>query len=184
MTSQILARLDARDRAIFARWTIAPPSPRVARLWTLITHLGGARATILAVILPALSSFTLPFPLASHVRHAALLGGLTLLFSHLAVQLLKRTAIRPRPSPSDVRCRLIVAPDQFSFPSGHSAAMVAIAASYGTVFPLLAPWLVIVALAVGASRVRLGVHYPGDVLAGQAIALITAALVAASVGTS
>jgi undecaprenyl-diphosphatase len=27
---------------------------------------------------------------------------------------------------------------------------------------------------VGMSRVRLGVHYPGDVLAGQALAVLTA----------
>lgn len=178
MTSEIIARLDARDRAVFARWTVAPPSPRVARIWTLVTHLGSATATILAVLLPAFVSLFLHPESGGRVRQAAFAAGLTLLVSHLLVHLLKRTASRPRPNPADARCRLLDAPDQFSFPSGHSAAVMAVAASYSSVFPLLAPWLVVVALAVGASRVRLGVHYPGDVLAGQAIALLTAVLVA------
>jgi undecaprenyl-diphosphatase len=32
----------------------------------------------------------------------------------------------------------------------------------------------VLALLVGFSRVRLGVHFPGDVLAGQVLALLTA----------
>jgi undecaprenyl-diphosphatase len=33
----------------------------------------------------------------------------------------------------------------------------------------------VLALLVGFSRVRLGVHFPGDVLAGQMLAFLTAA---------
>lgn len=178
MTLQILARLDARDRALFARWTLAPPPAPLARFWTLVTHLGGTSASVLAVLLPFAASALMEDPLVSAMRQAAILGALSLLTSHLLVQLLKRMASRPRPSPADVRCRLLDAPDRFSFPSGHSAAAVSIAATYGSAFPLLAPWLVVLALMVGASRVRLGVHYPGDVLAGQAMGLVTTALLA------
>jgi undecaprenyl-diphosphatase len=41
-------------------------------------------------------------------------------------------------------------------------------------FPTLLAPLLAVALLVGFSRVRLGVHFPGDVVAGQAIATATA----------
>jgi membrane-associated phospholipid phosphatase len=36
-----------------------------------------------------------------------------------------------------------------------------------------------VAMAVGLSRVALGVHYPGDVFVGQLMAVLTGALVVA-----
>jgi membrane-associated phospholipid phosphatase len=39
--------------------------------------------------------------------------------------------------------------------------------------PTLALPLTVLAVVVGMSRVRLGVHYPGDVFAGQAIAIAT-----------
>ena len=64
-------------------------------------------------------------------------------------------------------------PDRFSFLSGHAIASLAVALSYGVGFPPLAAPLVGLGLLVGWSRVVLGVHYPGDVLAGQLIAAVT-----------
>jgi undecaprenyl-diphosphatase len=50
---------------------------------------------------------------------------------------------------------------------------MAVAFVYGIAFPPLA--IVLIPLAVvGLSRVCLGVHYPGDVLIGQVIAVLTA----------
>jgi undecaprenyl-diphosphatase len=68
----------------------------------------------------------------------------------------------------------VAEPDRFSFPSGHAAASMSVALGYGVTFPVLALPLLALALLVGFSRVRLGVHFPGDVLAGQVLALLTA----------
>jgi undecaprenyl-diphosphatase len=67
----------------------------------------------------------------------------------------------------------VTEPDKFSFPSGHAAAAMSIAFAYAVVFTALSLPLVVLAALVGMSRVCLGVHYPGDVLAGQTIALAT-----------
>jgi undecaprenyl-diphosphatase len=97
-----------------------------------------------------------------------------LVCSHLIVQLVKRTVSRPRPSRAIDCVTLVKEPDRFSFPSGDSAAAMAVAIGYAMAFPALALPLTGAALLVGASRVFLGLHYPGDVLVGQLIAVLTA----------
>lgn len=131
-------------------------------MWTGITHLGGAKPTILAAVLPWFAGGAL--------QEGSLLAMLALLVSHLIVQVIKRTVIRVRPATAEVCASLIREPDQFSFPSGHATASMSVALSYGATSPIWAAPLVLVALLVGFSRVRLGVHYPSDVLVGQLIA--------------
>ena len=161
-----LHRLDARDRALFVRWASgAAATQRKRRAWTALTHTGGATCTILAS--------TLPFALHGALREAARLALATLVASHLVVQLIKRTVGRPRPSRGTSCANLVTEPDKFSFPSGHAAAAMSVAFAYAVVFPHVAAPLVALAALVGMSRVCLGVHYPGDVFAGQAIALAT-----------
>lgn len=129
-----------------------------------LTHLGGARATLAA------GMALLPFGGAT-----ARLGLTVLLanvLSHAAVQVLKRTVVRARPC--DVHGQplaLVNLPDPFSFPSGHTAAATAVAASVAFAEPLLTPLVVPLAGLIGYSRVRLRVHYLGDVLAGAALGL-------------
>jgi undecaprenyl-diphosphatase len=55
---------------------------------------------------------------------------------------------------------------------------MSIAIGYGMAFPAITPAACIGAALVGFSRVALGVHYPGDVLAGQSLAMIAAVAVA------
>jgi undecaprenyl-diphosphatase len=117
--------------------------------------------------------------LGGAIRHAATLALITLVASHLIVQAIKRTVGRPRPSrrDDDMQRTWAIEPDRFSFPSGHSAAAMSVALVYAIAFPAITPVLLPLALFVGFSRVRLGVHYPGDVLAGQVIAAVTALVV-------
>jgi undecaprenyl-diphosphatase len=84
-----------------------------------------------------------------------------------AFTLLKHAFQRPRPCALDPHPLFDVhAPDRFSFPSGHT--MVAFSAVTVLVlqFPLLAPALGLLAVAIGASRVVLGLHYVSDVVVG------------------
>lgn len=170
MISPFLARLDAGDRALFARWSLStrPIRSMPVRPWRVMTHLGGAPMTILWSLGPALLG-------SGALSTAGRFSLAILVVSHLIVQFIKRTVGRPRPCHLE-HLPLIVVPDRFSFPSGHAAACAALAIGYGLVFPALAPALGGLALSVGFSRVALGVHYPGDVLAGQLISCLTALL--------
>lgn len=162
----LLARLDARDRELFLRWSELDHSRVARRLWLMLTHLGGVWCSVAAAVVP----MRVAGPVGRAAHHALAV----LIVSHLVVQLVKRTVGRPRPSRA-TNCRTLVQePDRFSFPSGHSAAAMSVAIVYAMAFPGLAPLLVPLAVLVGASRVFLGVHYPGDVLIGQMIAVLTA----------
>ncbi len=126
-----------------------------------ITHLGGARATILAGLLLVL--------VEPRVGAAALAANA---LSHLVVQALKRTVARPRPcGPDGAPLALVDLPDPFSFPSGHAAAAVSVAVPVTFAWPWSAPVALGLAAVVGWSRVALRVHYATDVLAGAALGL-------------
>lgn len=165
--ASLLHRLDARDRALLGRWVLDELTPaRAARAWRGLTHAGGLRVSVLAVLAPG-------FLGAGAVRTAAVVAGLALLLSHLVVQLVKRRVLRARPTAHAAHVAHVEVPDRFSFPSGHSCAAMSVAFAYAAAFPALAVPLTLLATLVGFSRVRLGVHYPGDVVAGQAIAIAT-----------
>lgn len=156
---------------------MASLAARAAPSWVdrglrLVTHAGGATVTVaLCLMLLALPS----------TRHLGLAAGMANLLSHLAVQALKRTVVRRRPTVALPHLTALAElPDHLSFPSGHSAAAMAIAASICLTEPLAGIPAVALALLVGASRVYLRVHYLTDVVVGQFLGATTAVLVTQS----
>ncbi|HKI94178.1 MAG TPA: phosphatase PAP2 family protein [Gemmatimonadales bacterium] len=124
-----------------------------------LTHLGGARATIgLALVLIALGGTARTAGIAMLVANAS---------SHLAVQILKRLVQRPRPCDATGRpLALVELPDEFSFPSGHTAAASSVALTLVLTVPVAALLAVPLAALVAVSRVTLRVHHATDVAAG------------------
>ena len=67
------------------------------------------------------------------------------------------------------------APNTLSFPSGHSASAAAFVSGLALESPAMGALVAPLALGVGYSRVHVGVHYPGDVVAGLAVGAAVAA---------
>ena len=94
---------------------------------------------------------------------------------------LKRAFRRARPH-GPVSWWDIHAPDQFSFPSGHTMNAFAVATLVTVHVPVAAPLAFAVAASVGASRVVLELHYVSDVAAGATLGTVLAAAAVALAG--
>ena len=75
---------------------------------------------------------------------------------------------------------LIAIPHSDSFPSGHTATSFACATVLAALVPRAAPALYVLALAIGYSRIYVGVHWPLDVVGGALLGVATALLLLAA----
>lgn len=164
MTELILKLALHDERALHA--LVTRRRPWLDLLMRYVTHLGGATTSICLVALLLFGPWV-------ELAAAGVLGAFALAVSHGLVQLLKRRINRARPRMPVGLESLAHAPDRFSFPSGHSAASMAVAVPVA--LALAEPFAVLIlplAALVGLSRCYLGVHYPGDVVAGWLLALV------------
>jgi undecaprenyl-diphosphatase len=92
-----------------------------------------------------------------------------------AYKAIKHWVKRPRPFQQFAGLvNLIVPPDVFSFPSGHTAGAFVVASLIGYYYPAGLIPLYLWASLVGFSRIFLRVHYPSDVLAGACLGILSA----------
>ena len=160
---RLVRTMDRHDRDVLVAWTVSR-RPLTLRFMRHVTHCGDA------VVVIALAAATILLG-TGVAREAGLIAAFNLAVSHALVQLLKRTVGRPRPSLPPGAC-LIEAPDRFSFPSGHAAAALSLVLPLAAIAPAsLSAATLGLGVLVGLSRCYLGVHYPGDVIVGWALAL-------------
>lgn len=173
MRSLLFDRLEDQDRELYLRWTLAESASATSRFfWTALTHVGGVASSVAFALVPlALAE--------GQLKVAAVQAAWSLTISHLLVQVIKRNVERTRPNEVVQRAAFVGIPDRFSFPSGHAASVMSVAFVHAANFHSLAVPMMALAVLVGFSRVRLGVHYPGDVIVGQMIAIVTALIVRA-----
>ena len=130
--------------------------------------------------LPRLAQFALPLRALSGVPAFLFVS---IAASGLVVDVLKVVFGRARPKllfQSDIYGFdwLVWHPDHWSFPSGHSATIVALMTALWFLWPQHILFYVVVGAIVCASRVVVGAHYLADGLAGALIAVLTTRYVA------
>jgi undecaprenyl-diphosphatase len=166
----LLARFDAAEYRLCRRLNRGVENAGVRVFFKTASRLGDG------VIWYALM-LALPFIYGDLGMKVALIMLATSAAGLAAYKFLKRTFVRERPFIRYTGISLAGAPlDRYSFPSGHTLHAVAFTWQACAAFPELAVMLVPLALAIAASRVVLGLHYPTDVVVG---ALLGAAFGAA-----
>jgi diacylglycerol kinase family enzyme/membrane-associated phospholipid phosphatase len=152
---------DARLHAFIGRLPTTPADRWLRRLSTLANH--GKLWLLIGALLTTRKG---------QLRRGAIRGMGSLAISSLLVNVvLKRYFGRVRPDLENLQShrRLRREPGSLSFPSGHSSSAAAFITGLAMESPLAGAALAPVALGVGYSRVHVGVHYPGDVVAGLAV---------------
>ncbi len=131
------------------------------------------------------AAFVLIFSLAmallgrEQTRQAGWQAMLALAGSHLVVRFCKNTIGRCRPYLTLPGSRYLARPWQdFSFPSGHTAASFSLAIIFALHFPAFTWPLVTAAGLTGISRMYVGMHYPSDVLGGATVGTFFAYIIA------
>jgi undecaprenyl-diphosphatase len=157
----ILSSIQLIDEQLFTR--LFHGKRRLKKLAVQISRSGNG---LLYLILPSL--YWLINPVEG--RTFFMLASLAFIIERIIYYVLKKNLKRRRPPAAIPGFRSLVTPsDEFSFPSGHTSGAFLFSTLCVLCFGTVALPLYLWASLVGLSRVLLGVHFPGDILAGAAI---------------
>lgn len=116
-----------------------------------------------------------------HIRHAALSSGLAFLLGLAMNQFILLFVHRMRPYDAGVTHLLIAPSADWSFPSDHATATVAIVAAFAMQgLPRRTLALAVLAFLVCWSRIYIGTHYLTDVIGGAGTGIVAAGVVRAA----
>ena len=173
----ILKKLQYFDVQLFTWLASSVGGPRILAIAKALSKSGDGYLHIgIPVLLFALN--------ADQLTQLCLTLALAITIERVIYWVLKNGLKRRRPQDYEPSFHSLITPsDQFSFPSGHSSGAFLLASvlaiTYSGPFFVLYLW----ATAVALSRVLLGVHFPGDTIAGaimgSSVALATASLLGA-----
>lgn len=119
-------------------------------------------------------------PGRTHLRHVAVVAGLTFLLALAFNQAVLLGVHRPRPYAAGLTHLILPASADWSFPSDHASASFAVVCAFCRQrLPRSATGFFLLASLISLSRVYCGIHYVGDLVGGMATALLAAVLVRA-----
>lgn len=160
--------------AAITQWinALAGKMPLLDALMVAITQFG-VQAIVLLVVLQWWSREN-----RQHLRHAAICAGLAFLLGLALNQGILLFVHRLRPYDAGVTELLIAKSGDWSFPSDHATAAMAVAMAFALQrLPRRTLVFLGLALLVALSRVYVGTHYLGDVLGGAATGIVAAIVV-------
>ncbi len=136
-------------------------------LMPIITYLGSGFVTIPLCAAAILNKTT-------SVHRFGIGSALSLSISYVISEIIKITVNRLRPFLQMENLNIKkIGIDKYSFPSGHTTAAFSIGIMGSLFFPAASVIFIVIAFAVGISRMYLGVHYPTDVFAGSILGSVT-----------
>lgn len=167
--STLFMRVDRAERRLCLLANSAVRRAMVRTLFRVVSRLGDGVFWYVVIAAMPLILGTIGFLVAAQMLATGAVGLMTYKF-------LKGRLVRERPYISLAGIDCAMAPlDRYSFPSGHTLHATSFTIMALHHVPELAPLLVPFAIAVAASRVILGLHYPTDVAVGACIGAAIAA---------
>lgn len=158
-------------------------NPILDSIMPIFTHFGGFKFLLLILIAILLYA---KISRRETLKKVTIIALAALLFSDAIAIVLKHVVHEPRPFMTLDNVHLLITEDDLnSFPSGHTTSTIAVVTAFvlnmkelvKKHYLIIDIALIIFAILIPFSRMYVGVHYPGDILAGTILGLFGALII-------